>query len=236
MDWETSISHLDEDGNLDVRGVPLSKLSQQSFVANLYFILTGLTANRNVEKLLNVLLTLSIDHGIGPVSTMNARIAASADVPLPQALIAALSTFGHAHGAATEDAAHWLKTHADASQSAKEAVRDALLRGKIPGFGHAVLKKDHRADLLINTARKLKLSGKHCAYALDTARELESQKGKTIPLNIDGAIAAVALDLGIGADVTSGLFLIGRLPGLLAHISEEKSQKNGLRRLPVDTT
>jgi citrate synthase len=50
-------------------------------------------------------------------------------------------------------------------------------------------------------------------------------------MNIYGANAALLLDLGYSWQVGCGLFIVGRVPGLLAHIQEEKTQEQPFRKL-----
>ena len=235
MKWQTAITKI-ANGTEIVRGVPLTELAEQnSFVGNLYFILTGNKATKEVERLLDVALSLSIDHGVGPVSTQAMRIATSANISLQQSLIVAIASMGEAHGGAAEEAAKWFEANLAEQLSAEEAVRKALAsKRRIPGFGHAVLAQDSRAKLLFDEAKRLHLFGVHGRLAEEVAHEIEKQKGKPIPLNIDGALAAVTLDLGFPAYFATGLFVLGRIPGLLAHVREEKEQRGGLRRLPEE--
>ncbi len=51
--------------------------------------------------------------------------------------------------------------------------------------------------------------------------EIFKQKGKRIVLNVDGAIAAVTSDMGFDWRLGKGFFIIGRVPGLVAHVYEE---------------
>lgn len=232
MEWKTSISTI-KDGRAVIRDKSLIALAgENSFVGNIHFILTGNSPTKEVEEMLNVIFSLSIDHSPGTVSTMAARIATSADVPVQQALIAALSTMGRAHGGATEDSAEYFREKVAGAISSEEAVRSSISDGKrIPGYGHKVLKSDDRVEMLFQKAKDLGLYKEHCKFAEEVASEVAKQKGRAIPLNIDGGIAAISLDLGFSSSITTGLFIIGRLPGLIAHIEEERVQKNGLRRL-----
>jgi len=232
MEFKTKISTV-KAGRTIVRGKNLADLAvDQSFVKNIYFILTGKEATDNIEKMLNIIFSLSIDHGFGAVSTLALRIATSAKVSLQQSLIAALSAMGHAHGGACEDAAVWYEKNIFQGIGAEQAVKQALAnKEKIPGYGHSIMQNDERIKILMDHAKKLKLHGKSCQFAEEIEQEIIKQKGKKIPLNIDGGIAAVVLDLGLPCHITTGLFIIGRLPGLLAHIKEEIEQDNRLRRL-----
>jgi len=224
---DTKISQVSDDITW-VHGKKLVELAQtDSFIKNAYFMITGRPASAAVERLLNVLFSLSLDHGQGATSTMAARIAASSDVTLQQALIAALSAMGQSHGGATAEAGKWLETNLSQSTPTQAVAQALATKTRIPGFGHKILTTDERTALLLKEATELKLAGRYCNYALAVEAELEKQKGKKLPLNIDGAIAAVLLDLGIDWYLTTGFFIIGRLPGLMAHIQEQRRSAEG---------
>jgi citrate synthase len=69
------------------------------------------------------------------------------------------------------------------------------------------------------------------------ARALESAiraRIKPIPLNIDGALAAVLVDLGFPAMFGRLLFIIGRVAGLSAEVLEEHTREKAMRiKFPV---
>jgi len=232
MEFKTSISTVKNNETI-VRNKKLTDLAlEETFVNNIYFILTGKQATREIEKMLNIIFSLCLDHGFGAVSTFVSRVATSAKVSLQQSLIAALAAMGHAHGGACEDAAMWYQEQMNKNISTMEAVRIALEQGrKIPGYGHAIVAHDNRIDILIKEAKSLGIYSRHMHFAEEVSEEIKKQKGKEIPLNIDGCIAAVALDMDLPAYIATGFFIIGRLPGILAHIKEEIEQNNKLRRI-----
>jgi citrate synthase len=51
------------------------------------------------------------------------------------------------------------------------------------------------------------------------------------PLNLDGAIAAVCGDMGFEPELGNALFLIARVPGLVAHANEERSRQQPMRQV-----
>ena len=69
------------------------------------------------------------------------------------------------------------------------------------------------------------------------SRALEStlrERVKPIPLNIDGALAAILIDLGLPAMVGKLLFIVGRDAGLSAEVLEEYTREKPMRiRIPV---
>ena len=57
---------------------------------------------------------------------------------------------------------------------------------------------------------------------------------KPLPINIDGALAAVLHDLSLPASVGRYIFIIGRVAGLTAEVAEEYAREKPMRvRIPV---
>ena len=52
-----------------------------------------------------------------------------------------------------------------------------------------------------------------------------------VPVNIDGAIAAVCGDLGMPPDVANALFIISRVPGIAAQAQEERERQQPMRQI-----
>jgi citrate synthase len=96
---------------------------------------------------------------------------------------------------------------------------------------HATI--DPRVAVLFTMARESGLAGDgiHFARALEAAVR---DRIKPIPLNIDGALAAVLVDLGFPAMVGRLLFIIGRVAGLSAEVLEECTREKPMRiKIPV---
>ncbi|MCY1313852.1 citrate synthase [compost metagenome] len=55
------------------------------------------------------------------------------------------------------------------------------------------------------------------------AEVLASERGKQLPINAVGGIAAIIAAMGLDPLIARGLSVIGRSAGLLAHVMEEKS-------------
>ena len=59
-------------------------------------------------------------------------------------------------------------------------------------------------------------------------------KIKPLPINIDGALAAVLFDLGFPPGAGKLMFIVGRVAGLTAEVAEEYSREKPMRiRIPV---
>jgi hypothetical protein len=52
-----------------------------------------------------------------------------------------------------------------------------------------------------------------------------------LSINLDGAIAAICGDLGFDPEIANGVFIIARVPGLLAHAAEERSREAPMRQV-----
>ena len=120
---------------------------------------------------------------------------------------------------------------------ASKLVSDMKSEGKrMPGFGHKVYTIDPRTQKLLQVAKKESVSGAHVAYALQVEKELEEQSSthKKLPLNIDGCIAALCLDLGFEPLAAKAVFEVGRAGGLAAHVLEEARREKPFRRLEPD--
>jgi citrate synthase len=56
-------------------------------------------------------------------------------------------------------------------------------------------------------------------------------------MNVDGALGAILSQLGFPPEIMNGLFMIARVPGLVAHVNEETTRMPPMRRIdPVAHT
>ena len=237
MHFKTSITNL-KNGQEIIRGVPLQKLIKQaSFVETIWLILTGKKIKNQKEKImLEALLVAAIDHGPGTASALTARISTSAKNPTHVALAAGILGFGERHGMAVEGAMEFFAERTKNKEQneiflAKEITKLKEDKVRIPGFGHKILAHDSRVDALFSVAKSTGFFLEHCQLALQVEKVLKKISSKPVPLNIDGAMAAVLCDLKVDAALGPAFFLISRVPGLLAHIYEEQKSDAGLRRL-----
>ena len=109
----------------------------------------------------------------------------------------------------------------------KKRSRDVGYRGLGIKFSRKTVALRHS----FGVAKKLAFYGRHSVFAQQIEHELNAGSSKQVPLNIDGVMAAVILDMGFEPAVAQGFFIVGRVPGLIAHILEEKRGAAGLRRI-----
>lgn len=227
--YRTSITHHVE-GKPHVYGYDLTKLAgDKSFAAAIYLILKGELPDKNSEKLLDSMLTVAIDHGVEPSSIVAARNVYSGGSPLQAAVAAGILAFGEYHGGAIEYSMETIKKYQ--GEGVGKLIEDFTKEGKrVSGFGHRVYSVDPRTQRLLTIAKELGFYGKYVKFALEVENEL-SKGPKKLPLNIDGAFAALLLEMGFHPKSGKGLFIIARVPGLVAHVVEESLREKPARRL-----
>lgn len=214
-----------------MRGVSMEALiAERSFSGTLFLLLKGRLPEARETGLLDAVLVASVDNGLAPPTSFVPRVVASAGNRPHVAMAAGMLAAGERHAGAGEGAALLLAS----PQSPAEIVRE--FEGKrIPGFGHRIYKQeDPRAAALHAKARELGFSCTFFQKAYSIQDELEQRKGKLLPLNVDGAVAAALLELGMDARLGETLFLLGRAAGMAAHVLEEQEQGNPYYRLEED--
>lgn len=242
--WTTAITEIGPN-EIRVRGYAVEDLmGRASFARVVYLVLHGELPSEPVGDLLDAVLVSCIDHGASPPSTLAARTSASTGAPLNAALAAGILSINTHHGGAIEgcmtvfgaareqQAANGLSAE-DAAQNAIDAHKAAGKR--IPGFGHRLHTEDPRTGRLLELAEAAGLSGNVLELARAFERQLEATSGRRLPLNVDGAIAAVLCELGFEPELANAFFLLARLPGLTAHVLEERARQRPVRRIhPTD--
>jgi citryl-CoA lyase len=226
--WKTAISGI-IDGEVHLHGYKITDLIDQvNFTDAIWLELKGELPTENERAMLDAILISTIDNGLGPPSITNARNSASAGNPMQASVASGVLGVGDAHGGAIEGCAKLLQM----GMSAENLVEKTLSsRDRIPGFGHKVYDVDPRAKQIFEKARELNFFGEHCNLIIEIEQELEEKKDKKIPINVDGAIAAVVSDLGFDYRLGKGFFIIGRVVGIIAHIFEEIVREKPYRRI-----
>lgn len=227
--WKTAISTR-QNGELYIRGYRfLDLLKKRDFVEIVFLLWRGKFPSRNETKMFNAMLVSAAEHGLEAPSTFVPRTVASCGTPFSTAVAAGILAIGERHGGAVEKIAFHLQSAARAG----DIVRDALKRKEyLAGFGHKVYKTgDPRVKELFSQAEKYKLYGKYVKKVLELERELKQQSANPIPLNIDGALGALLLELGFDWRLGKAIFILARVAGISAHVLEELTSEKSYRRL-----
>jgi len=240
--WNTAVTHI-EPNHVRVRGYDIAELmGRLSFGATVYLILRGELPGDNVARLMDAILVSSIDHGATPPSVLACRTVASTGGSLSQAVGAGILSINRYHGGAIESCVLQLRTIIERSETlalsldeaAEGELADMKLRGeRMSGLGHRVHTLDPRTARLFELAQAAGVVGQQGVHveAIQAVERALAKTGKNLPINVDGAMGAILADLGFPTEVMNGLFMIARVPGLIAHATEEQSREKPMRKI-----
>jgi len=240
--WPTAITDI-QPNRVAVRGYDIAELmGNVSFGAAVYLILRGELPTAEVGRLMDAIVVSSIDHGATPPSALSARTVASTGASLSQSVAAGIMSVNQHHGGAIENCARSLTAIVKAAEAgghlaevAAGHLDDLKMSGKrMSGFGHRIHSADPRTARLFELAEEAEVCGHYVAAARAIEAEFIAQ-GKNLPINVDGAIGAILCELGFEPELMNGLFMIARVPGLVAHVTEEKKRMRPMRKIdPVN--
>jgi citrate synthase len=240
--WRTAITHI-EPNRILVRGYALDELmGRVSFADAIYLLLQGELPPPAISRMVTAILVSSVDHGAMPPSTLVARNVATTGAPLRAAVAAGVLGFGAYHGGDVEACMETLdrglalvRDGRPYQEAAESVVHGILAEGKrVPGFGHRLHSRDPRATTLLQLAYELDLEAEHVRLLRLMERVLGAARGTDgdpIPINVDGAIAAICGDIGLDHEFGAALFIISRVPGLIAHAHEERLRERPMRQI-----
>ena len=240
--WRTALTSI-EPNKILVRGYPLDEImGRLTFGEAIYLLLLGECPSPGIGRLMEAILVSFIDHGATPPSTLAARNTATTGASLRACVAAGVLGFGRYHGGDIESCMEFLDAGlalVRSGSSYTDAAAQIVDRWKatgdaLPGFGHRFHTRDPRAARLFQMALELEVEGTHIQMirAVEMLLHTRQQPDEpSVPINIDGAIAAVCSDLGMPPTVANALFIISRVPGIAAQAQEEISREHPMRRI-----
>jgi citrate synthase len=233
-DWSTAVTAT-TDQRVFVRGVPLDEaIGRDSFPAMLLRLWRGDAPTEAEADLLGACLVAALDHGPLAPSALAARTIASTRAAPMSALAGGILAFGELHGAVVSRAMTILTTvPAEGSLTAwaEQAFRAEREAGRrLPGIGHRWHAHDLRAERLLEVAASLS-NGRHTEAVRALAAVVGGYAGRTVAVNIDGALAVALTALRLDPEYGDFAFAIARSFGLAAHIVEERTRERPMRMI-----
>lgn len=241
--WRTGITTSD-DSHIWIYGHGVTSLMAESTFTDVVFLLhRGRLPSPSERRLFDAMLIAVADHGPGSPSAAAARTVATGNRAAPEAAVAAgMLAIGDAHAGAglacfqiiVAALARARQERLSIAEIAARTVADVKAQGRrVPGFGHRTHGEDPRTGVLFGLARELGLAGP--GIELVTALEIAVRSSiKPLPINVDGAIAAVLHDLDCPPIMAKFVFMIGRVAGLTAQVGEEYARERPMRiTIPV---
>src|SRR5262245_54871580 len=235
--WRTSLTHI-QPNRILIRGYPIGEMmGRVHFGEAIYLLLTGDLPSPSIGRLVDAMLVSFIDHGATPPSTLAARNAATTGATLRDAVAAGVLCFGRYYGGdilpcrgLLDDGLALVRAGQSMNDAARELVDRLVAAADVPppGFGHRYHKIDPRATRLLQMAHELEVDHDYTQLLRAIEHALSRHPAlsdRPLPINIDGAVAAVCGDIGLPPEVADAFIIVSRVPGLAAHTLEEKDRE-----------
>jgi citrate synthase len=244
----TTISN-DERGEVQVLGEPLLEfVSSRPFASIVGSMFLGKkTISKELEEFVDFTLRLLVEHGPYVSGSVNTIVTARAGRDLVSALATGLLTIGPRFGGAINQAAgNWLSGVDRGIDPADFVEEFASKKEYISGIGHRKYRvdaPDPRVAKLLSFTDSLS-EKKFSSFAKGVEKVTVAKKGNLI-LNVDGAIAAILLDILsekegmetqeleslVKTEFFNALFVLSRSVGFISHFLDQKRIDEGLFRL-----
>jgi citrate synthase len=212
-------------------------IGKMDFTSYFWLLVTGQDPTPVQKLFANAVLAAIAEHGLVP-SVVAARMTyAAAPEAFQGAVAAGLNGCGSVVLGSAEAAGRFLaetlrQAKADGvspQQAAVAAIKTLKAERKaVPGFGHPLHDKgDPRANLLLRMAEEHGIVGDHSGMLYAVRDALPDALGRALPINVNGAIPAVMLDVGFPLGALKGISLLARTASLIAHLQEESERPIG---------
>lgn len=219
--------HDDESVTVRDRDLPSEVMGEMDFGGAFYLLLTGEDATPEERRLVNAMLSSLMVHGTTPHAIATRMTLLSEPNSTQGAVASGLLGVGSRFAGAMEQSAADLQAVTDAddrAQAVDDLVADYRERGEpFSGIGHPQFDPvDPRAQKLFDLSEESGVAGAHTEILHDVQARFEDETGLDLPVNVTGAIAATASDMGLPPEAARGFAIVSRAAGLVAEVIEEK--------------
>lgn len=216
--------------HIKVRGKDLTGeiIGNTDFTTYFWMLVTGSVPTDTQKFFANAVLCAIAEHGLVP-SVVAARMTyAAAPEAFHGAVAAGLLGCGSVVLGSAEVAGRFLAQVVESGDPAAEIRALRAEKKAIPGFGHPQHSEgDPRANLLLKLAAEHGIEGPHIAALRAIQAALPDTIGRPLPINVNGAIPAVMLDVGFPLAALKGISLLARTASLIGHLQEETERPIG---------
>ncbi|MGC6476404.1 MAG: citryl-CoA lyase [Parvibaculales bacterium] len=221
---------------ITVRGYDLCEdlIGQIDFTSYFWLLTTGEMPNDTQKFFCNAVLTCIAEHGLVPSVVATRMTYAAAPEAFQGAVAAGLLGCGSVVlGSAEESGKFYAGLVAQDAQDTAALCHQAILdlraeKKTIPGFGHPLHSEgDPRANLLFKLAEEKGIVGPHIKMVHQLKEVMPDAIGKNLPINVNGAIPSVMLDVGYPLAALKGISLLARTASLIGHLQEETERSIG---------
>jgi citrate synthase len=225
--------------SVNIRGRELSSelIGHVSFTDMFFLLVTGVMPDDRQRKIMDAVLVAIAEHGLVPSNVASRVTFAASPDSMQGAVAAGILGCGTVVLGSSETAGRFYASIVAMSDSENLPLRTVAeremeklkaLKRHLPGFGHPQHKEgDPRAIRLLAIAREIGSAGRHVEVVKVIEDLVPTIYGRQMPLNVSGAIPAVALDAGFPAAALRGIPILARTASLVAHVHEEMNRPIG---------
>ncbi|MEY4761745.1 MAG: hypothetical protein RLZZ200_1601 [Pseudomonadota bacterium] len=222
-----------------VRGRDLAKdlIGGVDFTEHFWLLVTGQLPTKPQRRVLDATLVAIAEHGLVPSVQASRMTLAAAPEAIQGAVAAGLLGCGSVVLGSSEAAGKFfaeIQARVESAGLTVDAAAEQVIREyrtvkrAVPGYGHPLHKgADPRAQKLLQISRDSGTAGRHVEIALAVERLIPQIVGKSLAINVSGAIPSVLLDAGYPLGALKGVPLLARTAGLIAHLLEEQLRPIG---------
>ncbi len=209
--------------------VPIAPDPTSAHAADFLRMLKDTTPTQEEAAAFETYLVTAADHGLN-ASTFTARVAASTQASLTDAVTAALCSLkGPLHGGAPGPVLDMLDAIGPA-ENAETWLDAAVMRGdRLMGFGHRVYRvQDPRSDVVKAVVERLNRDIGRLRYAEAVEQAalavlLKRKPNRSLQTNLEFYTALLLEALGLSRDAFTGAFAVARVVGWIAHALEQQA-------------
>ena len=225
--------------SITVRGRDLCEdlIGKIDFSSYFWLLVTGKEPDENQSFFLNAVLVALAEHGMVPSVAAARMTLAAAPEAVQGAVAAGILGCGSVALGRAEIAGKFYASCVDEQRKSGDPVDEVAVRcieqwrthtKAVPGFGHwQHTEGDPRALKLLVMAEARGVCGEHVAMMRALQAALPQTIGRDLPVNVNGPIPAIMLDLGWPLPALKGIGLLSRTGSLIGHLTEEAERPVG---------